>query len=410
MNHLECHATTVMQCSTMHRSRNARSVRGSVGVLAVLFCACGPSPQRVLSVERDSAGVRVVTSLSRAEARFRFQLDSVPVRDWGGMQSNPADEFRGRNGFLRAAMREDGGIVVIDQDVVRTFAPDGHLIVSVGTRGAGPGEFRGLSQVCVSRGDTVVVFDGANMKLAILSPMGEVVREIPHPPGGYLLEHGCLGDGTFVTQTLTGATARVWLDGLRSTSLGTLKATSSIDGVRNGALMTVRNSEIYVGGRSKPEWQVLDTIGRVRTVIRFDEAPVVLTEAEARQSAGYDAPRGALVATQPGNDTRMRPFYDGLLVAPNGMQWLRAPRQDPADYGAPEVWTGFGRNGVLLGSLSIPAASYDREAPPNSDGKTPKPKLRPVVMEFTSTGVLLLRFDDDGAPHFSLYPFHQLPK
>ena len=76
------------------------------------------------------------------------------------------------SGHLAVAQPQDGTVLV--------FAADGRQLATVGRKGGGPGEFRGINQLGWS-GDTLWVADYSNNRLTLIGPTGRIAREIALP-------------------------------------------------------------------------------------------------------------------------------------------------------------------------------------------------------------------------------------
>jgi len=77
-----------------------------------------------------------------------------------------------------AALLSDGSLVIAhagEQEVV-WFDQEGRLVRRFGRRGGGPGEFRDLNSILVTRDDTILAYDGRLSRLTVLSASGELVR------------------------------------------------------------------------------------------------------------------------------------------------------------------------------------------------------------------------------------------
>src|SRR4051794_27569750 len=106
---------------------------------------------------RDSVGVRIIENGPRLTAPIAFQLGDKPSFDVGGLQQDPADEFDTHNYYLQAARLSDGHVVVIDKSRVHFFDATGKRLRLVGRSGEGPGEYMQATDICVSRGDTILI-------------------------------------------------------------------------------------------------------------------------------------------------------------------------------------------------------------------------------------------------------------
>jgi hypothetical protein len=76
------------------------------------------------------------------------------------------------SGLLAVAQPQDGTVLL--------FSADGRQLATVGRKGSGPGEFRGINQLGWS-GDTLWVVDYSNNRLTLISPTGRIAREIALP-------------------------------------------------------------------------------------------------------------------------------------------------------------------------------------------------------------------------------------
>ena len=123
--------------------------------------------------------MRIVQNPARARAPVVFRLGATPVIDLGGPEEPTDNEFNPSQGYLRAARLSDGGFAVIDVARVHFFDARGKRVRIVGKTGAGPAEFRYLIAICRTRGDTIVLSDSHNRRLAILDKSGTFVREFP---------------------------------------------------------------------------------------------------------------------------------------------------------------------------------------------------------------------------------------
>ncbi len=176
---------------------------------------------------RDSAGVQIVENPSRLEAPVTFTLGATPVFEVGGLESDPDVEFNHRQGYLRGAFLSDGRFAAIDVNRVHYFDANGKRLKIVGRQGAGPQEFQYLMAICRTRGDTLVLNDANNRRMAVLDGTGSIVRTIAQGDLGSMPFDPCFDDGTFVLMKQSGPltarqlrVTRVRLDGSVANVIG----------------------------------------------------------------------------------------------------------------------------------------------------------------------------------------------
>lgn len=140
--------------------------RSSVLVLATLAAACSESRQSV----GFEAGNRVLH----------------PVTDTVLMVGGSAQD----TALFAPTMLAwtDAGIVVWDRDrtQVLLFSAEGRLLWRYGSRGSGPGEFAGVTEIAADDEKRVWVLDPGNDRLSILSSSGELIRAFRLPDVGYV--------------------------------------------------------------------------------------------------------------------------------------------------------------------------------------------------------------------------------
>lgn len=113
------------------------------------------------------------------------ETDTIAINEG----ATPVVDSRGRFYLL-----EEGGASVL------VFGPDGRLMRSFGRAGAGPGEFRFISEIHVSTGDTLFVIGGG--VLHVIAPDYTHVRQSPlQEVGGAGFFNTILGDGRVLRMT-----------------------------------------------------------------------------------------------------------------------------------------------------------------------------------------------------------------
>lgn len=139
-------------------------------VLVICVGSCelgsGHGGDRAVSWEgstRDSAGVTIVENYGAPVWEGLAPWTFTQVSDIGLSTVDPQYQF---GVISAAAWLSDGSIAVADglAQNIRIFSVDGSLLTSIGHEGAGPGEFRGLADLLVGPGDTLLAIDWGNLR------------------------------------------------------------------------------------------------------------------------------------------------------------------------------------------------------------------------------------------------------
>lgn len=373
-----------------HRLHNdARSsARWSIGascVCAILSNqACsGPDPRW----DATQSGVAIVTNDERASAPTQFSLSHSPVLAVGGPGRSPDDGLAPDNGALSASMLSSGGLVVAEETRLVVFDVTGNRRAIIGRSGSGPGEFRFIHAMCRTRGDTIVVEDFNNAKLVVIDARaGTIVSTFPNADG-HLLGRSCFGDGTFLvqdeefdreTRARTLRYLRMRLDGTVIDTFFSVHRTR--EQIRQAGLphLAVSGSRWFYADPYFSEIRSFDVAGNLTRIIRSDEDLLQVSRRDALAAQGMEAARGS--QTQPAYETEMvrKPFYGDVMADPDGMLWVN-DLLEPGD--VHDVWTAFDPSGKMLGRLLVPV-------PPLGEAFN--------LIDFTSGGVLMRRYDENG--------------
>jgi hypothetical protein len=147
----------------------------------VLAASCTPSSDASPPTSEvvDSAGVRIVTSSAPAwDSATAWSVDPTPTLSIGVMEGEDAYMlFR----VSSAARLSDGSVAIANGGTreVRIYGADGRHMRTIGREGDGPGEFRSVSQVLASSGDTLVVWDGTAYRISRFDRDGTLVADQP---------------------------------------------------------------------------------------------------------------------------------------------------------------------------------------------------------------------------------------
>ncbi len=339
------------------RTPTTAAYRG-LGLLLVLLgnVGCGREGEAV-SVRRDSAGVLVVEHAATATATGHWRLAEQPELDLGLADGPPEYSFVDVAAVVR---RADGHLLVADAGAaaIREYDATGHILISTGRTGAGPGEYRAINSMGLGPADSVWVYDFALRRFTILTPDLAVQRIVPLGPGlSAVGAVGMLRGGGFVVREYFSAPSPARLAaGLRrdrvavvrldrdgeirdtiTTLLGREIAITEEDGravmnsplVAHDAAIAFAGDRVIVGDQQQYELRVLDLDGRLRRIIRRDVGDLALdrTVVPTLRSARIDAaPAGdqARLARQldglPVPATR--PAYGEILAATDGSLWV----------------------------------------------------------------------------------------
>lgn len=148
---------------------------GAALMVAVMAgCAGGTDDVVHETVVRDSSGILIVENGSGAPAVLHLSAD--PVLEIGELEGAP--EYQLHNVRYVTAL-SDGTIVIANTgtDEIRFYDARGKHLRSVGGSGAGPGEFRNITQLRRLTGDTLMAYDSQNRRVSLFSRDGEYVRD-----------------------------------------------------------------------------------------------------------------------------------------------------------------------------------------------------------------------------------------
>jgi hypothetical protein len=354
---------------------------------------------------RDSSGVRIADNGPRLTAPVVFQLGERPTFDVGGLQQDPADELNSRNYYLKGARLSGGRIVIIDGTRAHFYDASGKRLKTVGREGSGPGEFRQATDVCVVRGDTVLIGQTRGL-INRFTGTGEFVDAVPPLAGAYPEGQFCFGDGTFTTlnrqrdfDPALGTPYKV----TRSSFSRQLNTVADFTYPKFDMLISAEVGQATWGNRfyvAEPgTFDILgyNADGKLALIIRTADPLVAITDAERQKMtlsayragatpAQIEADRKAAIAK---STTKYWPTHGHLVVDGSGRIWVEEWNQhfDPTQ---PVAWAAFDSTGRLLGRLVIPGA--------------PSRELRREVMGFGTNEVFFKRYDTDGAPHLTIIP------
>jgi hypothetical protein len=158
------------------------------GVWVGLACGSEPSaaPEPALL---DGIDPVVVGTVADTPA-LPWEVASTPSFRAGGASSAAEHQFAEASA---ATLRSDGSVVIADArtGLVRLYDHQGRYVSQVGLPGQGPGEFQGPTDVWITPGDTLLVWDAVLWRTSAFGPDGTFLwaeRYDPTAPGIYPLD------------------------------------------------------------------------------------------------------------------------------------------------------------------------------------------------------------------------------
>jgi hypothetical protein len=297
----------------------------------------------------------------------------------------------------------DSTLLISDQDKLHTISVStGKPLRTIGRRGDGPGEFRGISWASAVQGDTVAIFDGAQDRFTYVGPGLEIARTTSYQrrTDTEIINPVCaLSTGQIAAiveksggpRTVQGvqersALLRLYdqsmknprhLDSLTLTPMylrtvesgrGPLRMASRIPFAPRLSVQCSR-SGVYWGDGTKSAVRRFQS-GRVVDLVigGLDSRPVSRGIREAfldsvTASARSDdqvidagTARSLLEDAMDARTYESLPFYQEVRVGADETIWLLSPRVE----GDSKVWNAYSPSGLPLTVVRVPAAFYLR--------------------------------------------------
>jgi hypothetical protein len=153
------------------------ATRTFMAVSLVLVTSCdGPGADRATSATRDSAGIAIIESTGPVwTATDAWRVDSALVvvgTDEGG----PGQQLHRVTGAVRLG---DGALIIANGGSRELYRYDtgGRFLGAFGKIGDGPGEFRALTWIGRTRGDSVLTWDRGANRITVFSSTGTYARD-----------------------------------------------------------------------------------------------------------------------------------------------------------------------------------------------------------------------------------------
>jgi hypothetical protein len=271
--------------------------------------------------------------------------------------------------------------------------PDGRFLRKVGRAGRGPGEYLQIREVCLLRGDSLLVIDFSIGTLTLLDRAGAQVRSFARP--GYVPINGCRADGTVIVQrtpaeSVVGSSGPVRLDyalirpdGSDLSSLGAFERGSFAGPISFEPSVVPMGDGFLFADPRRGELQVRSATGRVQRIIRTRERRAGPSEAEWEQRVLGMLPRGSSEEQRKTLMTRIMPLrpasmplFGRVRVDAAGRIWIQ-------DAEARRMYMVLSPTGALLGQVEIPEGD---------------------LANFLPDQVVILYRDEDGTPYLRIHP------
>lgn len=356
------------------------------GLLVVAACAdSGAAPDAYDHTVRDSAGVEIVESGAIGSV-VPVELGD-PLIDLGAVDGPSEYLFSWVGGV---ALLDDGRLAIADRsNRIRFYESDGSYFGSFGREGDGPGEFRGIRGMWPRDDGALVVLDGEQWRLTVVSG-GSLESSHPiRPPGMNTPQAaGMLSDGSIVIRemifdipesgfeplpviarrvTLDGATPDTVLEGegprfgpMTWSDGGSMVTTPLFE---SGLVIAAAGDRIVTADCREPEFRELGPAPEAgpRRIVRWDGGDRTVRPGDV---AAYR--QAELAEVETAEDRRrteeymdVRPANDRFpacadLFTPDSREvWVRSYWYLP-DHAAD--WRVF-RDGRFLGTFRLPATS-----------------------------------------------------
>jgi hypothetical protein len=341
---------------------------------------------------RDSAGIRIVTSERATWTESRqWRLSDEPTLALGAQEDPEEYQLYRVTGSLRLS---DGRIVIANAGTaeLRFYDSSGRFLGSTGRSGEGPGEFGTISAVYEIPGDSLLVWDSGNRRISILDPRGAFRRALP--PGPFAQEPvfisvvAPLPDGTLLVGAFSFRFAQAAVQlGLGRDTVILVRCDRHGEPIDTVALyqgtewFTTRESPrtdvpfardsylasssggYYWGDNATWEISFRNDEGAVQRIMRTTTPLVEVTPEDVQAQKqrwladiGRDDVRQQVAEMlEPVQGPPTMPAFSALRIDAAGNLWAQQ-YQIQAD--EPVRWTVFDPDGVMLGTVTMPARFF----------------------------------------------------
>ncbi|MEP6832387.1 MAG: hypothetical protein ABJB74_03295 [Gemmatimonas sp.] len=397
-----CIRQFILRSRRIYRATLAHAV--GAGMFALASCLV---PAQTATV-RDSVGIKIVSNSARSAAPVAFKLADKPLIRVGGLESDPDLEFDFKSGYMQAIRLSNGGLVVSDKVRLQFFDANSKRVKILGRFGSGPQEFQIAGIMCVTRGDTLVVQDAPNGRLAIVDARAmQFVRTIPTMEFGSLPPRGCLGDGTFLLSKQFGPKSvvehlyRFRVDGKLVNDYGEFPSPKFEILAPAFLHLNAFGNQFVLASTLSNDLLFYAPNGKLSSVVRSSDPILPMTGANLlRLAERFEASMRAINPNLPAKQfdgkaqvyvqqsaLKTVPGHYEVIADGAGGIWVQDYRETKM-WVAP--WTYFNADGKIVGRLIVPSAPDD--------------PYGARVLGFGPNEIIIKTFDADGASYLSVYP------
>lgn len=268
------------------------------------------------------------------------------------------DEAQSLHRVFSGVLIEDGRIAVGNGGTgeIRVFHADGSHSFTTGSKGGGPGEFRGINWMRRIRGDSILVWDLASSRFSVLAPDATFVRTFrPVDTSGPVQPIGPLPDGSILIAERrspdprvqrgqardTLVVSRLSLSGQKLDSVAKLpgsewlfyEAGTNFSAIqlalgRRGHVAPGPGLALAYGSSEAAEIRILDLAGAPERTIRLPLEAPILSERERRSYLAAEHGDGeelrAVVRHLGSGESLDPPVFTSLARDSDGNLWVRS--------------------------------------------------------------------------------------
>ncbi|NOR45114.1 MAG: 6-bladed beta-propeller, partial [Candidatus Delongbacteria bacterium] len=153
-------------------------IYASILSVIILFASCSKSDKTNAITEND--GLKIYKNSKPSDKNFKYTTEELFMI--GGVEEDITDTNEVFNDITMIKSDSEGNLYILDRrkSVVRKFDTNGDFILSMGTRGTGPGEMIRAIDMAITE-DTIYVSDMRSRKVLRFDTNGKFINDIIMP-------------------------------------------------------------------------------------------------------------------------------------------------------------------------------------------------------------------------------------